>query len=613
MQWHGDEAARHSELDRVSIAAAAALNSPPTRCTRLLTRDDEASVFSRLRRRILRSVLRQLWQESSLRAALITFLTISFWLIMFVLFHEGFGLLRTAVTHPPTLARAVHAVYNVFFLSLLLMLSVSAGILYYAAIYKSPEVNLLLTLPVHASRIAAEKFIEATVLACWGFVLLGSPLLVAYGMVNQTPWGYFALLLPLLISFAVIPSAIGALACLSLVAIAPRYRSAAVGVLGICLLGVFLYLVWIVFGHGQQEPMTALWLQTTLARLRLAEQRVLPSWWLSTALLELAHGGPAGVFQAIGFQCVLLSNALFLPRVVALVGGLTLRRSYGQLSHGTNLSLPIRAGFIDRALNQLLRPMSPTTRLVLIKDLRLFRRDPLQWSQFLLFFGLLSFYFVYVRRFDYGVQLTGWMTAIGFMNLGVVGLILSTFTTRFVFPLISVEGQRFWILGTAPVNRRDILWSKFIFASSITCLPCCLLVLLSDIALQLWARTPAMVVTHQLICVLLSLGLSAMAVGLGARLPNLREPSPAKIAAGFGGTLTLILSAVFVIAVIVPPAVPAYLMYSTSHLAVLPGSISRTPEYWFVGALAASIGITGLAAWLPMRMGFRAFTEMELL
>ena len=204
------------------------------------------------------------------------------------------------------------------------------------------------------------------------------------------------------------------------------------------------------------------------------------------------------------------------------------------------------------------------------------------------------------------------MTAIGFMNLGVVGLILSTFTTRFVFPLISVEGQRFWILGTAPVDRRHVLWSKFLFASTITCIPCCLLVFLSDVALQLWKRTPAMVLAHQLICVLLALGLSAMAVGLGARLPNLREPSPAKIAAGFGGTLTLILSAVFVIVVIVPPAIPAYAFYSTAHLAVVPGSVSQAPLYWFLASLLLVVMITAFTAWLPMRMGFRAFARMEL-
>jgi ABC-2 type transport system permease protein len=248
----------------------------------------------------------------------------------------------------------------------------------------------------------------------------------------------------------------------------------------------------------------------------------------------------------------------------------------------------------------------------LIKDLRLFRRDPLQWSQFLLFFGLLSFYFIYVRRFDYGRQLTGWMTAIGFMNLGVVGLILSTFTTRFVFPLVSLEGQRFWILGTAPIDRREILWSKFLFATIITSVPCALLVFLSDIALQLWQRTPAMVLLHQLICLLLATGLSALSVGLGARLPDLHESSPAKIAAGFGGTLTLILSALFVVAVVLPPAIPAYLWYAQVGLARLPGTQAAPPVLWMVLSVVVGLCVTGLTVLVPLNLGFRAFARLQL-
>ena len=70
---------------------------------------------------------------------LVAGLTFAFWLVMFILFHEGFALLRTAVGHPATLARTVHAVYNLFFLSLLVMISISSGILFYGAAYRSPR------------------------------------------------------------------------------------------------------------------------------------------------------------------------------------------------------------------------------------------------------------------------------------------------------------------------------------------------------------------------------------------------------------------------------------------------------------------------------------------
>ena len=79
---------------------------------------------------------------------LVVDLTVIFWLVMYALFHEGFALLRSAIGHPGTLARTVHAVYNIFFLSLLIMISISSGILFYGAVYRNPEICLLLTTPV---------------------------------------------------------------------------------------------------------------------------------------------------------------------------------------------------------------------------------------------------------------------------------------------------------------------------------------------------------------------------------------------------------------------------------------------------------------------------------
>ena len=44
---------------------------------------------------------------------------------------------------------------------------------------------------------------------------------------------------------------------------------------------------------------------------------------------------------------------------------------------------------------------------------------------------------------------------IGFLNLAVVGLILSTFTTRFIFPMVSLEGVGFgfWVCCRSIVIR----------------------------------------------------------------------------------------------------------------------------------------------------------------
>ena len=187
------------------------------------------------------------------------------------------------------------------------------------------------------------------------------------------------------------------------------------------------------------------------------------------------------------YLIVLVSNAMMLHLVVTWVGSKIFRESYCDLNSRKARRARPRMAWIDRVANRLLFVLPKETRLLIIKDLRLFRRDPVQWSQFLIFFGLLLLYFGNIDRFRQhrsDLSVLAWVNVVSFLNLAVVGLILSTFTTRFIYPLISLEGRRFWILGRLPVERETILWGKFLFAAGGSWLPCASLVLVSDLMLE---------------------------------------------------------------------------------------------------------------------------------
>ena len=55
-----------------------------------------------------------------------------------------------------------------------------------------------------------------------------------------------------------------------------------------------------------------------------------------------------------------------------------------------------------------------------------------------------------------------------FANLGAVCMILSSFTSRFLFPLLSLEGRAFWALGLAPMPRGLLLRQKVVFGLAIS-------------------------------------------------------------------------------------------------------------------------------------------------
>ena len=412
--------------------------------------EEEAHAFWVMRRRTIRTTVREWFLGSRLRLLIGGTLGLVLWCGMLVLFLDGFYFVRKTIQHNSTLDQLLQAVFGMFFAALMIMLVFSGGILLYGSLFRTGDLHFLLSMPIRTGRIFLHKFQETLFLAGWAFVFLSSPLLLAYGIVMEAPWYYYALLLPMLGAFTYIPAGLGALIALAITRWLPKHRKQVLIAGCVGAVGLGLFLVWSVIAGPRGNLLTPDWFNDILARMRFAEGRLLPSWWLSMGLLELArHHWDQGLL----FLGVLISNALFLRQIATWFAQKHYRAAYSRL-YGTHSS---RGRVQSSLMDDLVMWLAPTPRrmrLLLVKDLRLFRRDPVQWSQFLVFFGLLGLYITNIRRFTYDFQYVGWANMVSFLNLAVVGLILSTFTTRFVFPMVSLEAKRMWLLGLLPIRRR---------------------------------------------------------------------------------------------------------------------------------------------------------------
>jgi ABC-2 type transport system permease protein len=239
-------------------------------------------------------------------------------------------------------------------------------------------------------------------------------------------------------------------------------------------------------------------------------------------------------------------------------------------------------------------------RLLVLKDIRNFFRDPVQWSQLVILFGLLALYLAYLPRTRPDGFSTAWQALICFLNFGAVTLILSTFTSRFVFPMISMEGRQMWLAGLWPLSRANVMWSKFLYATTITGLAA-----MSVTALSIWSLSlPASLAFAQAIGTFsICLGLCGVAVGLGARLPNYQEANAGRIASGLGGTVNLIASVGLV-------GAGVGLVGAICFRLVQGGDLSRLDGWcWLLFAALALVG--PLAGWLAMRLGIRSFEHQQ--
>jgi ABC-2 type transport system permease protein len=243
---------------------------------------------------------------------------------------------------------------------------------------------------------------------------------------------------------------------------------------------------------------------------------------------------------------------------------------------------------------------------VAAKDARSFFRDPAQWIQFLIVFGLLSLYAVSLRNMDYDAERPRDANLIAYLNLAVCALALSTLTTRFVFPQFSLEGRRLWILAIAPMKLQHLIWQKFVLSGLFTGVLTFGILVLSGKTLELPAND---IIFFSVAIVMLSTGLNGIAVGFGALFPNLEETNAARIVSGFGGTLCLITSFLYISLFLGSLALARFSVFRTN----------QNPEGWFpndryghIGASAALL-LTLIATLVPLLFSMKRLKKLEIL
>ena len=222
----------------------------------LVSAGDEARAFWRMRLRVIRTLLRQTFSSARFRLSLILVLSGMLWYGLFRLIKEGFSFLVTTIPQP-TYDEIVHALFGTFFAALMLMLVFSASIILYSSLFRSREMTLLLTLPARDERVFLHKFQEAVVFSSWGFLLLGSPMLLAYGIVVAAPWYYYAMLLPYMVAFVYVPVAVGAILCVEVVYRLPRKGLHLAVIAGVVGAGAAAWFAWMLLAGAERDLLDA--------------------------------------------------------------------------------------------------------------------------------------------------------------------------------------------------------------------------------------------------------------------------------------------------------------------------------------------------------------------
>jgi len=559
----------------------------------------DVGVLTAMRWWDLRNRVRQVGKGARFKVAVIAFFSIAFWLSLYRLFLFGLRFIHS-VGAQYYFEDLMAAMLDIFFFSLTMMLVFSNGIISYTSFYKSHETGFLLAAPVKPESMFLYKLAESIAFSSWAFLFLATPLMAAYGQLFGLGPSFYAGAALFFVAFVFIPAPVGAMLAMLITTFVPRTRKGLVyGVIAAVALLLLIGVSKIMSVRSGYSVDLRLAMEV-FESISFSKHPLLPSFWMSHGIRLLRNGNWG---DAMFFLGLIVANGLFLMALAHWMASRLIMKGWFVTQGLKNVRRYPATGVIDWAFGGLLAGVTRGVRLIVIKDVKSFIRDPVQWSQFLIFFGLLGIYFLNLRSFAYEERDIFWKNLIAQMNLLATSLTLATFSSRFIFPQLSLEGRRFWVVGMVPMERDKILFGKLALSFTTSLLISESLILVSSLML----RTPmTLAILHSVALFGICLGLSGLAVGLGALYPNFAEDNPSKIVAGFGGTLNLVLSLSFVLAVLSIQAVPCFLYFGRWALA--PGQF----QTWIIASMGGIALVSLVACLVPMGLGLRAMERLEI-
>src|SRR6202789_4050866 len=251
--------------------------------------------------------LKAIRSQSRLLTGIIAFFVSGYLVLAFELFYHG---MKFVAKFPGLGSVLMERLFYTLFAFLFALLLLSNLIISYTNLFRNRETAFLLTLPVERQTICQWKFIESTLLASWAFLFLISPLLAAYGLTRGAPWHFYLMTLAALGMFIVLPGVAGAWVAMNLARYLDRRSFQVVAIL-ITLAVLTLMVVWFrpeTLTEESTDTRVLATLDKLLMRTHFAEWPWLPSYWLTTGVLQWSEGA----WTAAGFfLLVLLSNVLF--------------------------------------------------------------------------------------------------------------------------------------------------------------------------------------------------------------------------------------------------------------------------------------------------------------
>lgn len=513
-----------------------------------------------------------------------------FWLGLFIAVWYLVGRFWEVEAFGPFLARKL---LEMLLASLFVMLAFSNVITALSTYYLSDDLELVLSLPVGRTTFHYARLMDTLAQSSWMMALFGVPVFLAYGLRAGAGWTYFVALLYAVPAMLVMCAAVGITVATVLVNVFPARRTrelmVLLGVMSMAALFIMLRSLRPERLVSAQEFETV---ASYLAQVEVPAPAMFPPTWDSAVLSATLLYAPFPWNEAVLLGTGTLAS-LALARWTTAWG---FDGGWARAQEARSARLHGSAAF-----DTLVAWLPGAWRPIVSKELRVFVRDPAQWSQVFLLIGICGIYLVSVKFLPLdafrGPLLATMKQAMSFLNLGMGGFVMAAIATRFQFAAVSREGRAWWIIRGAPIHPITFLYAKGV-VGLVPTLSVGLVVVVGS-RWMLGAPGPLLAL-EAVTTVLLALAISGLAIAMGAIWPDFKADSAARAATGPAAVFFMVVALVLVFLVLTLEAAAFWAWWS-----------GRGP---ILGPVLAGLAVALClaAAILPLRRAGRVLWESGL-
>ncbi len=463
-------------------------------------------------------------------------------------------------------------------------------------LYLSRDLMLVHGFPVARETIFFARWLESTADSAWMVVVYTIPVLLSYGIVFHAGAIYYGTIALVLVAMCAIASALSALIVMIVVVVLPASRIRSIFIfLGLSVL-IGLYITFRMLRPERLvDPESFATVMRYLQALDTPASPWLPTTWAFDALKAALNARAGELLFDLGLSWSCAGFLVFIDLVLArhfyFSGFSKAQAAMARLVTGSG-------SLLERLLVRAPGPM----RAFFVKENKSFWRDQTQWSQLFLLAALIA---IYLYNFSVlplnrsPIPTVYLQNLFSFLNIALAAFVLTAITARFAFPSVSIEGDAFWIVRSAPIRIRTFLWIKFGFYLVPLMVMTQVLIVATNLLLHV---TPFMMGLSVVTLLGVTPGVIALGIGLGAAYPNFTSENPSQVVTGFGGLLFMILSAAFIGAVVILESGPVYAIFMTGIKGV---SMTAWQRLWLVASFSLVAGLCVVAVVWPMRYGIR--------